>query len=255
MRVKPDHASSVTTAAVLVGYNLLTNRRKARQDRYVARNVATGAILVGFARHCGLTWRDIGFDRTRLRHALGLGLSTAGVVLAAVPVGTAIAAHSSLGGRLLNDRRAAIGPSARWGQFLVRIPIGTAAFEEVAFRGVLHGMIADRSGPWAGAVGSSLAFGLWHIGPTLAALRVNDVDTGRLPACTAAVAVTSLAGGVLAGLRFASGHVAGPWLAHWAVNAAALAAASRWQRMMAPSEAVDMGAVVPRFDERGAVGR
>ena len=46
---------------------------------------------------------------------------------------------------------------------LARIPVGTAVFEEVAFRGVLPGLIA-RTTTEPAAVGlSSLLFGLWHV--------------------------------------------------------------------------------------------
>jgi membrane protease YdiL (CAAX protease family) len=95
---------------------------------------------------------------------------------------------------------------------------------------VLHGLVAKRHGHLVGLLVSSATFGLFHVAPTLAALRINGISTGRLRACAAAVTLTSVAGLAFGGLRLAGGHVAAPWVVHWAINAASLAAAARWHR-------------------------
>ncbi len=216
------------TAVALLSYSLLTNRREGRQGWYVVRNLATGVGLIASARRSGLTWDDLGLGSART--GLRVGMCAAAASAAAVLLGTAAGAGHRLGRRLLADRRATLDARDLVWQTLIRIPIGTAAFEEVAFRGVLLGIVAVRYGPRAGLLASSVVFGLWHIGPTLAALRINDVTTGRTRTCAAAVTLTTFAGLVLGRLRIAGGHVVTPWLAHWALNAMTLLAAAAWQR-------------------------
>ncbi len=220
----------LATAIALLAYSLLTNRREASQGWYVVRNVGAAVLLIAVARRRGLAWSDLGLGLPPAPDGVRVGAQAATASIAAVAAGTAVATGSGVGRQVLADRRATIGRTELLWQALVRIPIGTAAFEEIAFRGVLYALIADRHGRRAGLLASSATFGLWHIGPTLAALRINDVTTGRARACVGAVALTALAGQVLGGLRIAGGHVVSPWLAHWAINAVALAAASGWQR-------------------------
>ncbi|CAN5859086.1 CPBP family intramembrane metalloprotease [soil metagenome] len=220
----------VGTAVGLVAYSVATNRREQHQGWYVLRNAVTGVGLVAAARRRGLTWDDLGLAPGGTARGLRVGRVVSSVVAGAVIAGTAVAGRHRTGRRLLADRRAGLRPRELAWQALVRIPIGTAAFEEVAFRGVLFGLIAARHGPRVGLLTSSGVFGLWHIGPTLAALRINEVTSGRVRACVSAVALTTTAGLVLGRLRIAGGHLATPWLAHWTNNAITLVAAAMWQR-------------------------
>jgi Type II CAAX prenyl endopeptidase Rce1-like len=70
---------------------------------------------------------------------------------------------------------------------LLRIPVGTVRWEEVAFRAVLPAALhRGLPRPAAIAVVSAL-FGAWHIRPTADALRENQLAAGRT-AWVAAVA-------------------------------------------------------------------
>ncbi|MBW3604402.1 MAG: CPBP family intramembrane metalloprotease [Actinobacteria bacterium] len=222
--------SGAAIAVALLAYSLLTNLRESRQGWYTVRNLGVGVGLVVGARRRGVSWVELGLGPSSAARALRLGLRAAAATAAAVTIGAAVAARRPSGRRLLADRRATLDRRDLVWQTLVRVPVGTAAFEEVVFRGVLLGLAADRSGRRTGLLASSVAFGLWHIGPTLAALRANGVTTGRAWACTSAVAVTTTAGLALGRLRFAGGHVAAPWLVHWASNGTSLLAAAAWQR-------------------------
>jgi hypothetical protein len=199
------------TAGALVLYNLVTNRRPARDATYIARNAGAAAALLAAARRQGLTWEDVGLDRARVRSG-------------------ALAERQPAGRALLSDRRAGLRGPELIQQCLVRIPVGTAAFEEFAFRGILYGMVAARHGNRVAIVASSVVFGLWHVGPTLAALRINGVRTAHLRSCAAAAVASAGAGVALGALRSKGGHLAAPWLVHWACNAAALIVAAAWQR-------------------------
>jgi membrane protease YdiL (CAAX protease family) len=106
-------------------------------------------------------------------------------------------------------------------QVAFRIPVGTVLWEEIAFRGVLQAALRRVMSEPAAIAVSGGVFGLWHIRPTAAALRVNGLaGDGRqaVARLAAGVAVTA-AGGVLFGwLRARSGRLAAPAALHLATN-------------------------------------
>lgn len=94
---------------------------------------------------------------------------------------------------------------------LAGVPLATVVFEEVAFRGVLWGLLFLDHGPvWAYVV-TALLFGLWHL-----------PDSRE-------VAFTTLAGGVLGFLRHAGGGILAPFVLHWTANGLGILA-SAWVR-------------------------
>jgi membrane protease YdiL (CAAX protease family) len=220
----------LATAAALVAYNTVTNIGHDTDRGYVLRNVTAGAVLVGLARRRGLTWWELGLRPADLRSGWLWGGVVASGIAGTVVLTALRARRRDLGHRLLSDRRAELDSRELAWQTLVRIPVGTAGFEEVAFRSVLFAVL-HRAGGWPLAlVGSSAAFGLWHIGPTLAALRLNNVRGHRIGPTAAAVVATTAAGVGFGVLRLLSGHVVACWLAHWASNAVGLASATWWQQ-------------------------
>ena len=206
--------------AVLVVANLLNNRMA--RWAYVPTSLVTAALLLGMFRLVGFTWSDAGLGRAEL----GRGARWALVLVTLVGVGCLVGALLAATRRVFLDRRveqAGVGSAAY--QVLVRIPLGTVVLEEVAFRGVLYGMLRDPYGIfWATAV-SCWLFGLWHVLPALELPRLNPV-AGRMfhmrpPLVVAAAAVisTALAGVVLCELRRRSGSLLAPIALHWAINA------------------------------------
>jgi membrane protease YdiL (CAAX protease family) len=121
---------------------------------------------------------------------------------------------------------------------LVRVPLGTAVWEEVAFRAVLPALLEravtgtgrDRTssrGPVTAA--GALAFGLWHVRPTADAVRLNAPTAGwgrTTAAVLGGVAVTAGAHVALEGLRRRTGSLLAPLVLHAAVNAAGTVAAA-----------------------------
>ena len=104
-------------------------------------------------------------------------------------------------------------------QVLVRIPLGTALLEEVAFRGVLVGAWIASGRPSAIAW-SSLVFGLWHVGPTINLVRANRPGASTAVAVrtvAGAVVFTTAAGALFAWLRLEYGLLA-PLAMHASVN-------------------------------------
>ena len=149
----------------------------------------------------------------------------AGAAAVVLAVGVAIPALHPL----FDDARVAdIGPGLLAYRALIRIPLGTAVFEEFAFRGALLGAWAKLTSPVRAAVGSSLVFGLWHVRPTIDVLDANDLATSsvaRLSALTAAVVLTAVAGYLFCLLRLRSRSLLAPIIAHAAINSFAIVAA------------------------------
>ena len=137
---------------------------------------------------------------------------------------------------LIADERVAArrGRALVW-YVLVRIPIGTALVEEAIFRGVLFASWREAGASHVvAALWTSIAFGLWHIAPTIIGLRMNrpratSIQVGA--AVLGAVGLTAFAGLTLTWLRVWSGGLLAPIVVHAGVNSmGALAAAVACRR-------------------------
>jgi uncharacterized protein len=212
----------------LVAWSALANLGLGDQ-LYVPRNLLlTGGLLV-LARRGGLTAEELGLARRDLGAGLRWGVGSAGVVAVVVGAGVVLADVIGPVATLLADDRAALSGTALAAAVLVRIPLGTAVFEEVAFRGVLRSLARRRSTALEATLWTSAVFGLWHVAPTIVALRINDVEptsSAGLGAIAGAVVTTTVAGVVFDQLRARSGSLVAPILAHWATNALGLLAAA-----------------------------
>jgi membrane protease YdiL (CAAX protease family) len=219
-----DIGFAVAACAVLAAYNNVTGLNSGHERWYVRLNVgATGAALAAATLN-GLTPEELGLGRGRwLPGGLGCGLAAGAgacwLLIAAVPATRP----------LLGDQRAA-GLSGRdvAYQALIRIPVGTALWEETAFRGVLQAALRRVMPGTAAIAVTSGVFGAWHIRPTLQALRANGLAGDRrraLAGVGAGVAVTAVSGVLLSWLRARSGRLADTVLLHTAVNSGGLIAA------------------------------
>ena len=213
-------------AAALVAYNGLANLWPPFHGwAYVPMNAIAAAIvaMIGLGP-LGLSGTEIGVGGEWAAD-LGLGLAI-GVALAA-PV--LIIASVQRWSRLVADERMrGITGGALVHRTLVRIPVGTALLEELAFRGFLYAAWRDE-GVAAAVVGSSVAFGLWHITPAREMIRTNrpDASRGRVLAWIAGtVVVTAAAGAGFAGLREWTDGIAAPFALHAAFNSLTSAAAA-----------------------------
>lgn len=211
--------------AYLLVHNAALNLLPFPQALYVPVNLAMAAVLVALARWAGIGTGELGFSS----QAVGPGLRWGGAIAVAVAAGLAVALVVPQASRFLADERVVgIGAGALAYRTLVRIPLGTAAAEEIAFRGVLYGALARERGVLWGIVGSSVVFGLWHIGPAVELLRANRFASGAVVGTLLVVGavVGTAAGGVaLALLRRATGGLVGPFLVHLAANDLATLAA------------------------------
>lgn len=186
-------------------------------------NLAGAAAVVVVARSAAVSWSELGLAGANLRRA-----SVAGAQVAAgIAVLVLAVAFVPWGRDLLADARfLGVGPGELAYETLLRIPLATALAEEVAFRGVLLGMLMLWLSPLRAVVVSSAVFGLWHILPGLAAVDTTgavEVEGSAVTAgaVAAQVLVTAAAGAGFGWLRLRSRHVAAPTLAHWALNGVA----------------------------------
>lgn len=221
-----DVALAAVLAAFLSVYNNVIGSRPWHRRRYVPANLAATAMLLAIARGRGLSPCELGLTPARAPAGARLGALLGAVVV----YGVAVAAATPATRPCLRDARVA---GLTWQgvayQTVVRVPVGTVLWEEVAFRGVLLASFSRvLSTPGAVATTSAL-FGVWHIRPTLDALRINQVATGPIrttAAVAASVAITALAGALLTGLRRRTGSLLAPALVHVAANSASTVAAA-----------------------------
>jgi uncharacterized protein len=194
---------------------------------------AGAAGLLVLARWAGLSWAELGLGRGTYQRGLLRALAAIGAVAVVFAAGAALPLTRSA----FRDTRYDLG----WGHALltafVLIPLGTVLFEEVAFRGVLWGLLRRRHGTWTATIVSSALFGLWHVLPSLG-LAADDQaigstvgrgGSGQAVSVLGTVLFTALAGVVFCELRRRSGSLLASAGLHWATNAlGVLAAAAIW---------------------------
>jgi uncharacterized protein len=211
--------AGIVLAVVLVVYNNLLNLWPGFQRFYVPINLSLAAAITGVA----LGPLNLGTNTLGLTgHSLSEvgGGAVAGLILT-VPLYVAL--RSPRWAKLVADRR--LRGSSRLGmlyRILIRIPLGTVLLEELAFRGVLFVLLLDY-GLTGAAIISSFVFGLWHVVPTLAMVRVNRIvnASGAWTAVMGGVVLSFGVGLVLVWLRLQTGGLGAPFGAHVAVNASA----------------------------------
>jgi len=192
-------------------------------------------LLLLLARVAGLGADDVGLGRRSLRRGAVYALCCIAAVAVVYVVAAWLPATRSA---FLDERyRTDLGTAMRTA--FVVIPLGTILFEEVAFRGVLWGLVRKGWGSTAATLLSSALFGLWHVLPSLRLNRVNPAVTdlvgpgpaGQVLAVAGAVAFTAAAGVLFCELRRRSGSLLAPIGLHWAVNGLGVlvtAGTARW---------------------------
>jgi membrane protease YdiL (CAAX protease family) len=188
-------------------------------------------VLLLVAKSAGLSWAELGLGRAAL--ATGAWYGAVAAVLVAAGYGLAVALPATRSA--LRDTRYQVGAGSAVRTAFVTIPLGTVVFEEVAFRGVLWGLVAQDRGATSATAASSVLFGLWHVLPALDLARTNtalhaDGGTSRrrlLLTVLGTVAFTIVAGVVFAELRRRSGSLLAPVGLHWATNGLGVLAAAR----------------------------
>jgi membrane protease YdiL (CAAX protease family) len=193
--------------------------------------IALGSIVYGLVDGVNLHDMAIGL------HAVGKSVIIVAGILLFIAVILSLAYLVPPLKKLMSD-----GPSKRsdkkhaLNELLVRVPFGTALSEEIIFRGVLLGMLLQDVSRIQAIIASAVAFGLWHVVPTLQTVRANDAfkdligDQKRHHAISivTTVLVTGVAGVVFAWLRLLADNLIAPWLVHTFINGFAIGNAYIW---------------------------
>ena len=214
---------------------------------HVVTGPLAALLLLALARVAGLTWTELGLGSQTLLSGVQLAAVAFAVVAIVYAVGVAIPFTRGA----FRDTRYRVGLAAALYLSLVAIPLGTVLFEEVAFRGVLWGLLARDYGVPVATGMSAILFGLWHVLPALDLARTHTSVRGATAAggrrgtltVLATIVFTALAGIVFAELRRRSGSLLAPIGLHWATNGLGVLAAARvWaispHEIPAPAETV-----------------
>lgn len=192
---------------------------------HVASHLTAAAAAVAAAIAAGATIDDLGLRPDRMaggaRHGLAIGAVMSG--------GIAIAALNPSSRRFFMDERVLdINPAEIAGRSLVRIPLGTAVYEELVFRSVILGLAMRRLPPLPAVVGTSVLFGFWHVLPTLRDHGASDLTAGQPKhhAVAGAVALTTVAGLGFGFQRLRTNSVVTPMITHAVGNAVVFATAA-----------------------------
>lgn len=211
----------VAVVVVLIGSNVMSNR-VLPVWMYVPWNLLVAAVCLWLGSRV-VDRRQMGLTRWRVGLRWGLALLAATIVVLALTVAV------PAGRDLFRDTRAQASVAALLYHAVVRIPLGTALVEELAFRAVLPALVAVRHGVVRGSIVASALFGLWHVLPAIGLDERNQSAAhafGHGPSGTVAIVVFAVAGTTLAGLawcwlRYRSGSVLTTVLAHVATNSLA----------------------------------
>jgi membrane protease YdiL (CAAX protease family) len=211
--------------AVMVAANVWAHVGPARWQPVTGPAAAALLLLVG--RAAGLSWAQLGLGSGAVVQGLVWGGAAVACVALVYVVGLALPATRGL----FRDERHRVGTRSMILRAGLVVPLGTVVFEEVAFRGVLWGLLEVAHGAvWATGV-SAVLFGFWHVLPAVDGARENSpsrrltrVELVRQVAGT--VVFTALAGVVFGVLRDQSGSLLAPGLLHWATNGLGVVAAA-----------------------------
>jgi len=224
--VRSRVATAVATAGVLA-YAAVTPRLARRHAAWTAAGASV--VAVGAARVVGVSWAELGLDPAAARRSAAVGVAVAVPIAAGVIAG----AHHPVTRGFFADARVVQLPDRDAAyELLVRIPVVTAATEEILFRSALLGIAGESLGIGRAVVWSSLAFGAWHVVPALHSHRHNAAAAdavggvgGRAAMVAGTVVATALAGVGLSALRLRTKSVVAPIIVHAAINGVAFAAA------------------------------
>lgn len=219
--------NEATAVAFLAAVNVILNRIvPAPLAVPAALAAAAAAVQLGFRAGAGV--REQGLSADAVAGGTRAGLAAAVPIALFVGLGALFPPTR----RFFRDARVTQATPAKAAyELLVRIPLATAAGEELMFRSALEGILARNRSPLQAALISAPLFGVWHVLPALDRLHSNpgltSVHKGGIArraavvACTIGITATASLG--LSLLRRRSGSVVAPILVHYGINAGGFA--------------------------------
>lgn len=214
---------------LLIVSNVMANR-VLPSWAYVPWNLSMALLLLLVAFRGGVGPVAVGLGVRHWHRPVGVGLLLVGGVALIYGLGMLLPATRSA---FLDSRIGDVGVGGLLFAVLVEIPLGTVVLEEIAFRGVLPALMGASPAirwAWGPALGASVAFGLWHILPSIGLNSANAAVGGALGAnqvLTTTLAVVSMtaAGILMCALARLGKGVKTTMLLHWATNSLGFVAA------------------------------
>jgi tRNA pseudouridine32 synthase/23S rRNA pseudouridine746 synthase len=236
-RRSPAATNEAAAVAFLAAVNVTLNHvAPAPLAVPAALAAAAAAVLLGVRAGAGV--RAQGLSPDTVASGTRVGLAAAVPITLLVGLGALFPPTRRF---FRDDRVTQATPAQAAYELFVRIPIATAASEEVMFRSALEGILARNRSPLRAALISAPLFGIWHVLPALDRLHSNPglslVHRGGIKrraavvACTIGITATASLG--FSWLRRRTGSVVAPILVHYGINAGGFAGgwiASRGER-------------------------
>ena len=220
-----DLGVAAATALGLVVWNNVFAARPWHARHYVLGNLMGTAALFTVAHQRGASAHELGLSSRRVAAGARAGVA----VSAPIMVIWALAALPPNRGRIRDARLVGLTPRAIAYHAAVRVPLGTAVWEEMAFRAVLPVLLRRVMPARTASAVNAVVFGLWHVRPTLDVVRLNGIATSRFrrsAAAAGAVVAGALVDVLFSSLRRSCGSLLGPTLVHIGSNSGGTVAAA-----------------------------
>lgn len=225
-RSRPAVIDALIAGAALLAYNNALSLAIGPGDgpalARVWANAGMLALLLAAARARGYGVAELGLAPGNLARGFAGGFA-AGLAFAVVPVAFIVLAPFVTGEPIENEGITSLSGPALALRLGLRVPLGTAVFEEAAFRGVLYAAAQRAGGERAAFLWTAAVFALWHTAITSMTVAESGIAESKgLVALGVMVSLAGLfAGGVIfAWLRAQTGAIGAAVGLHWSVVAA-----------------------------------
>ncbi len=223
VRPSPGLCQALLLSVLLLLYSNLTSLFEAerREEFLLYSNLGLLSLLLLWARWAGFTLPELGLAGAQARASALWGI-VLGLVLAVPPVAFIALAPFATGEAVQAGDINGLSGSEMALRLAFRIPVGTALFEEVAFRGVLYASWLRATDLRRTVLGTGVVFALWHVVITFKSVAESEVvEAAPLIALGYLGSLLGLfvGGAAFALLRWRTGGVAGPFFFHWIVVA------------------------------------
>lgn len=172
-----------------------------------------------------LTNTDIGWLKQNLLRSILWGIGSALVIV--IPFLFLLWIRPLLGLNIQPPQLPVDSNTALLWRIFLRIPLGTAFFEEILFRGILYGYLIKKFSANRTILLTSLVFLIWHITPAYKTISLN-FHIGEILfgiGLWFIFLISSFIAGLLFGwIRYRSKNIAGSILSHALINSLALTA-------------------------------
>jgi membrane protease YdiL (CAAX protease family) len=237
-QARREAATTALLVAAMLAYAnghawLGTRREQELSTGFSFGHMAMLGLSLGWSALARLPPAELGLGRRGLGRSLGWGLLVGGVASLIIRFFFAFP---------LVTRRAVTQPefaAMSQGRLLrlicVQFFLGSAVFEEVAFRGLLHAKLVRLLGVRRALLAGSGVFTAWHLVIAWHNVRRSNLPRVLFPFVYGLVLAALYVGGLLfAVLRQGTGHLAGAILAHWLMVANIAWAVARPRRGGSP---------------------